>query len=136
LIRVRSRADTCSILIGPYPFRLDSDSRPSDLKFYGRPRSIRTPSFKWFYQIYWILIERPGSKVRELTGLKLGFRPSSPARRAEGGRRRRYSDFWTTASSRQDAGGGGELGCDGEVIPLWLRRGSGVKVELRVGGGR
>jgi hypothetical protein len=90
---------------------LDSDSGPPDLKFYGRLRSVRTPSFKWFYQIYWILIERPGSKERELTGLKLGFRPSSPARRAEGGRRRRYSDSWTMASSRQDAGGGGELGC-------------------------
>jgi hypothetical protein len=76
----------------------------------------RYSPLKWIYQIHWILFGRPGLNWRGAHRSNLGFRPSSPARRAEGGQRRRYSDSWTTATSRQDAGGRGGLGSLVDVL--------------------
>jgi hypothetical protein len=91
--------------------RLDRQRGASDFKRIGRPRSSDTSSLKWFDLNHEIQIGRSRTEERGAHRIRLGFRPSSPARRIEGGRRWRYSDSWTTASSQQDAGGRGGLGC-------------------------
>jgi hypothetical protein len=83
------------------PLRLDRVYGTSDLKRIGRARLTGTLPLKWIYQIHWILFGRPGLKWRGAHRSNLGFRPSSPARRAGVDLRRGYNGFQMTAMTRR-----------------------------------
>jgi hypothetical protein len=82
-------ADSDSLIL----VREDRERGALDLKKIGRARLTGTLPLKWIYQIHWILFGRPGLKWRGAHQLNLGFRPSSPARRAGGLLRRCSGDF-------------------------------------------
>jgi hypothetical protein len=81
-----------------------------DLKEIGRVRLTDTLPLKWIYQIHWILFGQPGLKERELTGLKLGFRPPAVRLRLGMDASDVSEGLWATAGLRRSSARRGELG--------------------------